>query len=159
MLRLQPGHLKVFNQSMHDFDEKLACVTADSFPFSGGAEIEQAIEKRASEGLRLGWAKKLGPSPHPLPLLLILPLFRSFPPVRERLEKERKRLLRRLTRSIWVCLWFHHLFLSSVKISIWKRQFDWLEITLRPVAEQQSTGENVLHPAGFWIILSRDWKL
>ena len=33
----------------------------------------------------------------PLPLLLILPLFRSFPPVRERLEKERKRLLRRLT--------------------------------------------------------------
>ena len=33
------------------------------------------------------------PSPHPLPLLLILPLFRSFPPVRERLEKERKRLL------------------------------------------------------------------
>ena len=28
--------------------------------------------------------------------MLILPLFRSFPPVRERLEKERKRLLRRL---------------------------------------------------------------
>ena len=35
-------------------------------------------------------------SPHPLPLLLILPLFRNFPPARERLEKERKRLLRRL---------------------------------------------------------------
>ena len=45
----------------------LACVAADSFPFSGGAEIEQANEKQASEGARLG-----------------------------RLEKERKRLLRRL---------------------------------------------------------------
>ena len=32
----------------------LACVAADSFPFSGGAEIEQANEKRASEGARLG---------------------------------------------------------------------------------------------------------
>ena len=40
--------------------------------------------------------RRFHPSPHPLPLLLILPLFRSFPPVRERLEKERKRLLRRL---------------------------------------------------------------
>ena len=40
--------------------------------------------------------RRFRPSPHPLPLLLILPLFRSFPPVRERLEKERKRLLRRL---------------------------------------------------------------
>ena len=30
----------------------LACVAADSFPFSGGAEIEQANEKRASEGTR-----------------------------------------------------------------------------------------------------------
>ena len=61
------------------------------------------------DGARLGWAKKLGRSregvskkgegvgrTHPLSLLLILPLFRSFPPVRERLEKERKRLLRRL---------------------------------------------------------------
>ena len=42
--------------------ESLACVAADSFPFSGGAEIEQANEKRASEGARLGWAKKLGRS-------------------------------------------------------------------------------------------------
>ena len=32
----------------------VACVAADSFPFSGGAEIEQANEKRASEGARLG---------------------------------------------------------------------------------------------------------
>ena len=40
----------------------LACVAADFFPFSGGAEIEQANEKRASEGARLGWAKKLGRS-------------------------------------------------------------------------------------------------
>ena len=32
----------------------IACVAADSFPFSGGAEIEQANEKRASEGARLG---------------------------------------------------------------------------------------------------------
>ena len=32
----------------------LACVAADSFAFSGGAEIEQANEKRASEGARLG---------------------------------------------------------------------------------------------------------
>ena len=74
----------------------VACVAADSFPFSGGAEIEQANEKRASEGarLRLEWTKNLGrsregvskkgegrgenePSPHPLPLLLILPLFRT----------------------------------------------------------------------------------
>ena len=60
----------------------VACVAADSFPFSGRAEIEQANEKRVSE--------------HPVPLLLILPLFRSLPPVRERLEKERKRLLGRL---------------------------------------------------------------
>ena len=76
----------------------MACVAADSFPFSGGAENE----KRARKGAHLGWAKKLERSrervskPHPLPLLLILPLFRSFPPVRERLEKGRKRLLRRL---------------------------------------------------------------
>ena len=35
----------------------------------------------------------------PLPPRLILPLFRSFPPVRERLEKERKRLLHRLTQK------------------------------------------------------------
>ena len=40
----------------------LACVAADFFPFSGGGEIEQANEKRASEGARLGWAKKLGRS-------------------------------------------------------------------------------------------------
>ena len=33
---------------------RLACVAADSFPFSGDAEIEQANEKRASEGARLG---------------------------------------------------------------------------------------------------------
>ena len=32
----------------------IACVAADSFPFSGGTEIEQANEKRASEGARLG---------------------------------------------------------------------------------------------------------
>ena len=61
----------------------LACVAADSFPFSGGAEIEQANEKRASEGARLGWAKK-------------------FPPVRKRLEKERKRLLRRLDQGLTI---------------------------------------------------------
>ena len=69
----------------------LACVAADSFPFSGRAEIKQANEKRASEGARLGWAKKK---------------FRSFPTVRERLEKERKRLLRRLASSLfwpWPC--------------------------------------------------------
>ena len=40
--------------------------------------------------------RRFHPSPHPLPLLLILPLFRSFSPVCEHLEKERKRLLRRL---------------------------------------------------------------
>ena len=33
---------------------RVACIAADSFPFSGGAEIEQANEKRASEGARLG---------------------------------------------------------------------------------------------------------
>ena len=40
----------------------IACVAADSFPFSGGAEIEQANEKRGSEGARLGRAKNLGRS-------------------------------------------------------------------------------------------------
>ena len=40
----------------------IACVAADSFPFSGRAEIEQANEKRVSEGARQGWAKKLGRS-------------------------------------------------------------------------------------------------
>ena len=35
----------------------MACVAADSFSFSRGAEIEQANEKRASEGARQGWAK------------------------------------------------------------------------------------------------------
>ena len=44
------------------FEQTLACVAADSFSFSGGAEIKQANEKRASEGARLGWAKKLGRS-------------------------------------------------------------------------------------------------
>ena len=80
----------------------IARVAADYFPFSGGAEIEEANEKRASKGARLWWAKKLRRSregvskPHPLPVLLILPLLRSFPPIRKRLEKERKRLLCRL---------------------------------------------------------------
>ena len=37
-----------------DMKVSLACVAADSFPFSGGEEIEQANEKRASEGARLG---------------------------------------------------------------------------------------------------------
>jgi len=32
----------------------IACVAADSFPFSGGAETKQASEKRASKGARLG---------------------------------------------------------------------------------------------------------
>ena len=40
-----------------NFGGSLACVAADSFPFLGGTEIEQA-----SEGARLGWAKKLGKS-------------------------------------------------------------------------------------------------
>ena len=40
----------------------IACVAADFFPVPGGAEIEQASEKCASEGARLGWAKKLGRS-------------------------------------------------------------------------------------------------
>ena len=39
----------------HSFSTiRTACVAADSFPFSGGAEIEQANEKWASEGARLG---------------------------------------------------------------------------------------------------------
>ena len=32
------------------FEAEIAYVAADSFPFSGGAEIEQASKKRASEG-------------------------------------------------------------------------------------------------------------
>ena len=32
----------------------VACVAADFFPVPGGAEIEQASEKCASEGARLG---------------------------------------------------------------------------------------------------------
>ena len=51
-----------------NFQFILACTATDSFPISDGVEIEQANEKRASEGARLG-------SPHPLPLLLILPLY------------------------------------------------------------------------------------
>ena len=45
-----------FHRSLHGGRAQfsLACVAADSFPFSGGAEIEQANEKRASEGARLG---------------------------------------------------------------------------------------------------------
>ena len=35
-------------------NDNVACVAADSFPFSGDAEIDQANEKRASEGARLG---------------------------------------------------------------------------------------------------------
>ena len=42
------------------FTIRIACVAADSFPFSGGAEIEQANEKRASEGARLGEPKNRG---------------------------------------------------------------------------------------------------
>ena len=38
----------------HITNRDVACVAADSFPFSGRAEIEQANEKRASEGARLG---------------------------------------------------------------------------------------------------------
>ena len=58
----------------------LAREAADSFPFSGGAEIKQANEKQPGERARLGGEVER--------------VF--FPPVRERLEKERKRLLRRL---------------------------------------------------------------
>ena len=36
------------------FSNSVACVAADSFPFSGRAEIEQAHEKRASEGAHIG---------------------------------------------------------------------------------------------------------
>ena len=43
---LGPKKLKIMNN--------VACVAADSFPFSGDAEIDQANEKRASEGARLG---------------------------------------------------------------------------------------------------------
>jgi len=31
----------------------IACLAADSFPFSGGAEIKKASEKRASDEARL----------------------------------------------------------------------------------------------------------
>ena len=37
-----------------DKDLCIAGVAADFFPFSGGAEIAQANEKRMSEGARLG---------------------------------------------------------------------------------------------------------
>ena len=57
-----------------------------------GRSGERVSKKRERVG-RKGFC----PPPHPIPLLLIFPLFRSFSPVRERLEKERKRLLRRLT--------------------------------------------------------------
>ena len=79
----------------------LVCVAADSFPLSGRVEIEQANEKRASKGARLGWAKKLrrsregvskkGGGLTPSPYCLFCHSF-----ARERLEKERKWLLRRL---------------------------------------------------------------
>ena len=46
----------------HITNRDVACVAADSFHFSGRAEIEEENEKRASEGARQGWAKKLGVS-------------------------------------------------------------------------------------------------
>ena len=49
--------------------------------------------------------RHFGPLPHPIPLLLIVALFRSFPPVRERLEKERKRLLHRLMMMMMTVEW------------------------------------------------------
>ena len=42
------------NPEHHVVAAIIACVAADSFPFSGGAEIKQANEKRVSEGARLG---------------------------------------------------------------------------------------------------------
>ena len=56
------GHMTTTFTCRECCRNEIACVAADSFPFSGGAEIEQANEKRASEGARLGWAKKLGRS-------------------------------------------------------------------------------------------------
>ena len=57
--------------------------------------------------------KGILPSPHPLPLLLIFTPSRGFRLLRERLEKERKRLLRRLS---WFRTMFYDLTLSpSVK--------------------------------------------
>ena len=56
----------------------LACVAADSFPFSGGAS--------------------------PPPPTAYFATLRSFPPVRERLEKEKKRLLRRLHYTFLICV-------------------------------------------------------
>ena len=50
-----PNHFTVPVENAIDYiTVAIACVAADSFPFSGGAEIEQANEKRASEGARLG---------------------------------------------------------------------------------------------------------
>ena len=47
--------VNLFSQVInHVTNGSLACVAADSFPFSDGAKIEQANEKRASEGARLG---------------------------------------------------------------------------------------------------------
>ena len=53
-------------------------------------------ERVSKKGEGVG-RKGFRPPTHPIPLPLIFPLFRSFSPVRERLEKERKRLLCRLT--------------------------------------------------------------
>ena len=65
---MQIGLITVFDailkggQSGQKLQCLLACVAADSFPFSGGAEIEQVNEKQATKGARLGWAKNLGRS-------------------------------------------------------------------------------------------------
>ena len=45
------GHSNTLVWIIPVIDKLVACVAADSFPFSGGAEIEQANEKR-SEGAR-----------------------------------------------------------------------------------------------------------
>ena len=50
----QAGEGRVFYSVDECSETGVACVAADSFPFSSGAEIEQANEKRASEGARLG---------------------------------------------------------------------------------------------------------
>ena len=121
----------------------LACVAADSFPFSGGVEIEQANEKRASEGARLGWAKKLGRS-------------------REGVSKKgeevgRKGTVRRFTPSPY-CLFCHSFAVFLPFASVWKRKGNGC------YAGQQSTAfareQLHLNKAKLWTLhTARAWEI
>ena len=90
----------------------LACLAADSFPFSGSVEIEQANKKQASEGACLGWAKKVGRS-------------------REEVSKKGEGVRRKGTTCLWSQTFYWTPFAHEWGAIV---QFDWL------VARQSNRG-------------------